>query len=150
MADVEYALEFFLEGGFVGKCGVAPIERVTRGRLQAALPYPVVRWAHVGRVIEARSDRVERLLEAIRVRTFGLGQRLEPVGDFGKAFFTCLLGHARIHVAVFVRFASNGGLEVRPGLANRQPSRRITYGFEVLEVTVCMAGFAFGRRTEYR
>src|SRR6185437_12664199 len=35
---------------------------------------------------QALPQLVERLGEAVRVRTFGLGERLEPVGDFLEAF----------------------------------------------------------------
>src|SRR5574337_1940273 len=47
---------------------------------------------------------VQRLGEAVRVRAFGLGQRLEPVGDFLETFVARGLGHAGIHVGVFVGF----------------------------------------------
>ena len=97
-----------------------------------------------------RSDRVEGLLEAIRVRTLGLGQRLEPVGDLGETFFARLLRHARIHVAVFVRLAGDRRLEIRLGLADRQSRGRITHRLEILEVAVRMARLAFGRGTKHR
>src|SRR4051794_5820700 len=41
---------------------------------------------------------VQRLLEAVGVRALGLRQRLEPVRDFGEAFFARGLRHARVHV----------------------------------------------------
>src|SRR6185437_9411344 len=47
---------------------------------------------------QALPQLVERLGEAVRVRTFGLGERLEPVGDFLEAFVARGLRHARIHV----------------------------------------------------
>src|SRR5262245_15768298 len=39
VADVEDALEFFLERRFVSECRRTPVERMPRGRLQAALAY---------------------------------------------------------------------------------------------------------------
>ena len=48
---------------------------------------------------------VESLLEPDRVGAFGLRQRLEPVCDFFETFFPGV--HARVHVSVFVRFASD-------------------------------------------
>src|SRR3954470_616022 len=74
----------------------------------------------------ARSDRVESLLETIGVRALGLRERLEPVGDLGEPFFARLLRHARVHVAVFVRFARDRGLEIQLRLADRQTRRGIT------------------------
>src|SRR5690349_3113355 len=121
MADVEDALEFFLERGLVDEFSASPVERVTRGSLEAALAYSGISRTH-----EARpSDRVEGFLEAVRVRPFGLRERLEPVRDFGEPFFARLLRHARVHVAVLVRFASDGGLEIRLRLADRKSRRRI-------------------------
>ena len=86
MADVEDALEFFLERGFVDELGASPVERMTRGSLQAALAYSGFSRAHGA----WPSDGVEGFLEAIRVRAFGLRERLEPVGDFGESFFARL------------------------------------------------------------
>src|SRR5688572_18665709 len=99
--------------------------------------------------LRGRSDRVQSLLETIRVRTLGLGQRLEPVGDLGESFFARLLRHARIHVAVFVRLAGDGGLQVHPGLADGQTRRRITDRLEILEMSVRMTRLTLGRRTEH-
>ena len=47
--------------------------------------------------------------------TLSLGQRLEPVGDFIEAFFARRLGHAGIHIGIFVRLAGYGCLQVRAG-----------------------------------
>src|SRR3982751_4535701 len=95
-----------------------------------------------------RSERVESLLESIRVRAFGLRQRFEPVGNFREPFFARLLRHARIHVTVFVRLTGNCGFEIVLRLANRQPRRRIAYCLEIFEMTMRMAGLAFRGRTE--
>src|ERR1700683_1745125 len=46
-------------------------------------------------------EAVERCLEAAGMALLGLGQGLEPVGDFVKAFRAGGLGHARIHVGIF-------------------------------------------------
>src|SRR5580704_15793492 len=47
-----------------------------------------------------RSKRVERLLKAAGMRLPGLGERLEPVGDFVEALLTGGAGHARKPVGV--------------------------------------------------
>ena len=57
--------------------GVAPVEGKEERR--PPLLSRASRAASVG-------ERVERLLEAVRVRALGLGQRLEPVGDLVEAF----------------------------------------------------------------
>src|SRR4051794_8442077 len=49
------------------------------------------------------ADLAEGFGEPVRMRTLGLRQRLEPVGDFFEAFLARGLGHAGIHVGVFVR-----------------------------------------------
>src|SRR5688572_24088187 len=58
-------------------------------------------------------EPVQRLLEAVGVRAFGLRQRLEPVRDLREAFFPRRLRHTRVHVGVLVRLARNGGLEIQ-------------------------------------
>ena len=68
---------------------------------------------------------VEGALEATRVRTLGLGQRLEPIGDFVKALFAGRTRHSRIHVGIFMGFAGDRRLEVVSGLADRQARSRI-------------------------
>src|SRR5690606_1100160 len=83
-----------------------------------------------------RLQRVERLLEAIRVRTLRLRERLEPVCDLVESFFACLLRHAGIHVRVLVRLARDRGLQVRGRIADRQTRGGIANGLEILEVPV--------------
>ena len=80
--------------------------------------------------------------------TLSLGQGLEPVGDFVEAFFARIAGHAGVHVGVLVGLAGDGGLEVVLGAADRQAGSRVAGFFEVLEVAVGMAGFAFGGGAE--
>jgi hypothetical protein len=60
------------------------------------------------------------------------------------------LRHARIHVGVFVRFAGYRRLEVLRRLADRQTGRGIAHLFQILEVSVRVAGFTLGRGAEYR
>ena len=96
-----------------------------------------------------RAQRVQGLLEAVGVRTLGLGQGLEPVGDFVETFVTCDLGHARVHVGVLVGFAGDGGLQVVGGGAERQAGGGIAALFQVFQMAVRMAGFAFGGGTEH-
>ncbi len=52
-------------------------------------------------------QRVERLLVAVGVTALGLGERLEPVGDFTEALFPGDLRHAGVHVGVLVGFAGD-------------------------------------------
>ena len=89
-------------------------------------------------------------LEAAGVGAFGLGQGLEPVGDFVEAFVARGARHARIHVGVFVGLAGDGGLEVLLGAADRQAGGRIADGFHEFQVAVGVAGFAFGGGAEHR
>src|SRR6188768_2812866 len=84
-------------------------------RLPSRMPVPDV-------LIQS-SDRVEGLLETIGMRALGLRQRLEPIGDFRESFLARLFGHARVHVAVLVRFTGDGGLQVGLGLADGQAGR---------------------------
>src|SRR5664279_1869054 len=96
-------------------------------------------------------QRVERLLVAVRVRALGFGERLEPVGHFVEALGARDLRHARVHVGVLVRLAGNGGHQVLPARADRQPGRRIADAvLEELEMAVCVARLAFGGRAEQR
>src|SRR5258708_16132161 len=48
-------------------------------------------------------ERVERLLETVRVRPLGFRHRLEPPGHLLEPFPARALPHARLHVGVFVR-----------------------------------------------
>src|SRR6185369_13729181 len=60
----------------------------------------------------------------------------EPLIRSGRSDRVRGLRHARIHVAVLVRLAGDGRLEIRLGLTDRQTRRRITDGLEVLEMAV--------------
>src|ERR1700761_6259170 len=79
----------------------------------------------------------------------GFRQGLEPVGDFVKAFAARGLGHARIHVGVFVGLARDGGFEVGIGGADGLAGRRIAHFLQIFQMTMGMAGFAFGGGAEY-
>src|SRR6185312_9210905 len=95
------------------------------------------------------AERVERLLEASGMALFRFRESLEPVGDFIETFRARGLGHARIHVGVFVRFARDRGFEVQVGATDRLAGRRIADGFEEFEMTVRMARFAFRGGAEH-
>ena len=82
------------------------------------------------------------------MRTLGLGQSLEPIGDFVEAFLACGAGHTRVHVGVFVGFTCDCSLQVVRGRADRQTGRRVSGFFQVLKVAVGMAGFTFGGGAE--
>jgi hypothetical protein len=83
------------------------------------------------------------------VRTLGLGQRFEPVGDLVEAFVTRGLGHARVHVGVLVRFAGDRGFRFSLVLPIGLPVAGSPTLLEVLEVAVRVAGLAFGGRAEH-
>ena len=61
------------------------------------------------------SQIIQNLLEAIGVRALSLAQRLEPVGDFIETFVASSLGHARIHIGIFMRLARYRRLQVGAG-----------------------------------
>src|SRR5271154_1228844 len=96
------------------------------------------------------ADAVERFLETPRMGFFGLGQSLEPVGDFGEAFLARGLGHARIHVGVFVSLAGDRGFEIVRGRTDRLAGRRVADFLEEFEMAVRVAGLAFGGGAEDR
>src|SRR5688500_19626658 len=92
-------------------------------------------------------DFAEGLGEAVGVRAFRLGQRLEPVGDLVEAFLARGLGHARVHVGVLVRLAGDRGLQVADGVVERHAGGGGADGFAVFEETVRVAGFALDRKS---
>src|SRR5688572_25784590 len=71
------------------------------------------------------TERVERLLESIRVRPLGLRERLEPVRDLLEALAARSLRHAGVHVGVLVSLARDGRLQVVTRLTDRQTRGRI-------------------------
>jgi hypothetical protein len=83
------------------------------------------------------------------VGALGLGQRLEPVGDLVEALRARGLGHARVHVGVLVGLAGDGSLQVVAGGADGQAGGGVAHLLEVLQVTVRVAGLAFGGGTEH-
>ena len=83
------------------------------------------------------------------MRALGLGQRLEPVSDLVVTFITSIFRHARVHVGVLVRFAGDRCSEVFSRRTDRQARGRVANFFEVFEMAVCVAGFAFSRGAEY-
>src|SRR5579863_6312558 len=92
---------------------------------------------------------IKRLLEAAGMGLLGLGQGLEPVGDFVKAFRTRRLGHARIHVGIFVGLARDGGLEIGVGGADRLAGRRIAHFLQIFQMAMGMTGLAFRGGAEH-
>src|SRR4249919_3243328 len=96
-----------------------------------------------------RSERVECFLEAIGVRALGLGQGLEPVGDFLKSFLSCRLGHSGVHVGVLVGLTGNGGLEVLGRLTDRQARSGVANLLQILEVPVRVPRLALGGGAKY-
>src|SRR5438876_3873322 len=93
---------------------------------------------------------VEGLLETPCVALFGLGERLEPVGNLVETLLARGTGHAGIHVGVFVRFARDRRFQVLLSRADRLASSGIAHLLEELEMTMGMAGLALRGRAEYR
>ena len=86
---------------------------------------------------------VQSFLETIGVRTFCLTEGFKPVSNFVKAFLARGACHARIHICVFMRFAGDRGFQIVTGGTDGQSGCRITGFFEVLQMTMCVSGFAF-------
>ncbi len=63
------------------------------------------------------SQIVQSLLEAVGMRALSLCQCFKPVGDFIKTFFPRGLGHARIHVGVFMSFTGDGCIQIVPAMS---------------------------------
>ena len=79
------------------------------------------------------------------MRSLGLGQRLKPIGYFVELLVARRLGHAGIHVCVFMRLAGDcSGKIVRRG-TNWQTRGRIAGLFEVLKMSMRVTGLAFRR-----
>src|SRR5688572_23218634 len=95
------------------------------------------------------AERVQSLLETVRVRALGLGERLEPVRDLLETLAAGGLRHARIHVGVLVGLAGDRGLQIVAGLADGQAGGGVADRLEILEVTVRVARLALGRRPEH-
>ena len=57
--------------------------------------------------------------------TLGLAQGFEPIGNFIKAFVPGGLGHARIHVGIFVGLSRDRCLEVVTSAADWQTGSRV-------------------------
>src|SRR5579872_2160216 len=93
--------------------------------------------------------RVERLLEAAGMGFLGLGEGLEPFGDFLEAFLTRGARHARIHVGIFVRLAGDRRLEVGRSGPDRLAGGRITDLFKEFEMAMGMPRLAFGGGAEH-
>src|SRR5258706_11300204 len=132
------------------RCAPSPPRSSARPRIRDSSSRSGGGWAPRGCPPASVSQRVERLLEPVGVRALGLRQRLEPVGDLLEAFAACRLGHAGVHVGVFVRLAGDCGLEVLARGADRQVGGRVSHLREIVEVPVRVAGLALGGGTEDR
>ena len=87
---------------------------------------------------------VERLLETSGMRTFGLGEGLEPIGNLVETFITGFAGHSRIHIGVFMGLAGNRRFEVVRGRTNGLASCGIAGFLKIFEMAVRVTGFTFG------
>src|SRR5437899_6815562 len=93
-------------------------------------------------------DVLKTLVEPPGVRLLGLGQRLEPLRQLAEALAARGLGHARIHLGVFVRLAGDCRLEVLLGLADRLAGRRVAYFLQEIEMAEGVAGLGIRRVLE--
>ena len=58
---------------------------------------------------QKRLNRIQCFLKAPGMRLFGLGECFKPIGYLIKAFVAGGARHTRIHIRIFMGFASNGG-----------------------------------------
>ena len=119
MTDIKYTLEFFEQSRFVVKPVGFPVDRMPGRGFQTALgrnflppALTPVSCYHTSDVSAGTGRNrliqvVESLLETVRVRTLGLAQSFEPVGNLIETLVTGGLGHTRVHVGVFVCLAGN-------------------------------------------
>lgn len=91
---------------------------------------------------------IKALGKPVGVGPLGFGQRLKPLGQFGKAFITRRLGHARIHLRILVCFAFNGRLQIGLGIPDRHTGRGITDFLQKVQMSEGMACFRLGRVAE--
>src|SRR5208282_4385802 len=111
------------------------IGRRQRTGAAASASAPPLRW---GRKLTVK--RVERFLEGVGMRLFGLGEGLEPFDDLLEAFFARVAGHPRIHVGVFVGFPCDRRDQILRCVADRLAGHGIANLLEILEVTMGAAG----------
>src|SRR5205823_9544991 len=121
MADVEDPMHFGFGLRPVGEVRILPRDRMTRRGFETALTHccslvslqkgaePIASAPLLYRGGAAGSEGVERLLKAAGVRLLRFCECFEPLGDFLEALLASRPGHARIHIRIFVCFASNGG-----------------------------------------
>src|SRR5262249_19163577 len=130
VADLEHAVHLRLDLPEVGEVGILPIERMADRRLEAAFAHGRLVLRNAKGAAGGRrprifcwtprlAERVEGLLEAPGVGLLGLREGLEPVGDLVEALLPRGPRHARVHISVLMRLASDRGLEVVAGDADR-------------------------------
>lgn len=118
VTNIENPLKLFEQGLVVVEILRPPVQRVTRGRLEAAFSLthegpagpcsPAVSIVRDGLIVE----RIQGFLETIGMRALGLGQGLEPIGNLVKIFVARRLGHPRVHIGVLVGLTGNCGGQV--------------------------------------
>ena len=106
-------------------------------------------WLTVDQSSALAVELIEGLLETPGVRFLGLGQGFKPVGDFVEAFFPGALGHAGVHVGIFVSFTGDGGAQILGGGADGLAGGRVACLLEKFKMTMSMAGLALGSGAEY-
>jgi len=114
-ADVEHPRRLPLQRGLV------PVDRILWVVREAVgwCVCPAAGQLQLVRSAARSTDFREQGLETSGMGLFGLGQGLEPVRDLGEAFVARVLGHARVHIGVLVRFARHRRLEIGVGVADR-------------------------------
>src|SRR5262245_3819516 len=107
-------------------------------RLFAGLPeLNRLRWILPG-------DLLEALIEASGVRLLSLGERLEPLRQLVEAFGPRGLGHARVHLGVFVGLAGDRRLKVLLGLPDRLTGGGVADFLQQVEVAERVTGLRVG------
>ena len=78
----------------------------------------------------------------------GFCQGFEPICDFVKTFVARRTRHARIHIRVFVGFASDRRFQIVGSTADRLARGGIAGFFKILQMAMSVAGLAFRSRPE--
>src|SRR5690606_30161778 len=89
-------------------------------------------------------ELVQRLLEAVGVAAFGLGEGFEPVGNLVEALVPGGFRHAGVHVGVLVCLAGDGRVVVVGGGDYGVAGGGISHRLQVCQLAVGVAGLTFG------
>ena len=97
------------------------------------------------RAVSAQLQCLKPFGKAVGMRALCLGERLEPLGQFLKAFFAGSFRHAGVHRGVLVGLPFDGRFEVGVSVANRHARRRVPALLDVVvgdDLVLLLAGEA--------